>query len=264
MITRREISSLLAANSVATIAGAAPAASTTAAPLRRDDEKTKVTILLYPGVTMLDWIGPYELLHRVPGIDLVLAAKDTRPMKSDSDLVTYQANTHISEIDRSDVLLIPGGGMGTKAASEDETLIAWIRKIDANSLLTTSVCTGSLILARTGLIKGRKATTHWALQHMLSDAGSTYVPERWVVDGKYWTSAGVSAGMDMSLALIARLYGAKRAMMTQLMVEYEPAPPSIRVRCAQLQQISGRRLQLRCHVTPEPNFVLTFSRGRSL
>ncbi len=185
----------------------------------------KVVILLYPGTTMLDWIGPYELLHRVPGIELVLAAKTRDLYRSDSGMVVYQANALIRDIDRADVLLVPGGGMGVRDVSHDADVMDWIRRIDATSRITASVCTGALILARAGLLRGRPATTHWALQNMLGDEGATYVDERWVVSDKYWTSAGVSAGLDMTLALIGHLRGDAEAMKAQLKIQYDPNPP---------------------------------------
>lgn len=197
---------------------AASAPAKTMAPL-------KVVILLYPGTTMLDWVGPYELLHRVPGIDLVLAAKTRDFYRSDSGMVVYQANALIRDIDRTDVLLVPGGGMGVRDVSNDAEVMGWVRRVDATSRITASVCTGALILARAGLLRGRPATTHWALQNMLGDQGATYVDERWVVNDKYWTSAGVSAGLDMTLALIGHLLGEAEAMKAQLKIQYDPKPP---------------------------------------
>ncbi|WP_371182029.1 DJ-1/PfpI family protein [Xanthomonas sacchari] len=212
---------------------AAPSAPATAPSKTHPDSTTppdsaaptKVVILLFPGTTMLDWIGPYELLHRVPGIDLVLAAKTRDPYRSDSGMVIYQANALIQDIDKADVLLIPGGGMGVRDVSNDADVMGWIRRIDRTSRITASVCTGALILGRAGLLRGRRATTHWALQNMLNDQGATYVDERWVVSDKYWTSAGVSAGLDMTLALIGHLRGDAEAMKAQLKIQYDPKPP---------------------------------------
>jgi putative intracellular protease/amidase len=191
----------------------------------RGDKKTQITMLLYPGTTVLDWIGPYEALHRVPGVEVVLAAKTTDLMKSDSGIVDYKANVRLDQIERTDVLLVPGGAEGLMVAANDAVIVDWMRRIDRTTLYTVSVCTGSLLLAHAGLLKGRRATTYWAFPQVLETSGATFVPERWVRDGKYWTSAGVSAGLDMTLALIADLYGPKRAMMAQLAIEYDPHPP---------------------------------------
>lgn len=194
-------------------------------PANRGDQKTQVTMLLYPGTTVLDWIGPYEALHRVEGVEVVLAAKDTNLMKSDSGIVDYKANVSLDQIERTDVLLVPGGAEGLMVAANDPVIIDWLRRIDRTTLYTVGVCTGSLILAHAGFLKGKRATTYWAFPQILEASGATFVQERWVRDGKYWTSAGVSAGIDMTLALIADLYDARRAMMAQLAIEYDPQPP---------------------------------------
>ncbi|MEV0109898.1 DJ-1/PfpI family protein [Nocardia sp. NPDC050799] len=190
-----------------------------------EDRKTHITMLLYPGTTVLDWIGPYEVLHRVPGVEFVLTAATTDLMTSDSGLVDYKANIPLDRIERTDVLIVPGGAQGVMGAAEDPVIADWLRRIDRTTIYTVGVCTGSLILAHIGLLRGRRATTYWKFPSMLEGAGATFVPQRWVRDGKYWTSAGVSAGIDISLALTADLYGAKRAMTTQLAIEYDPRPP---------------------------------------
>ncbi|WP_215825253.1 DJ-1/PfpI family protein [Xanthomonas citri] len=155
----------------------------------------------------------------------MLAAKTRDLYKSDSGMVSYQANVLLQEIDKADVLLIPGGGMEVRAVSNDAQVMDWIKRIDKTSRITASVCTGALILGRAGLLRGRRATTHWALQNMLNDQGATYMDERWVVSDKYWTSAGVSAGLDMTLALIGQLRGDTEAMKAQLKIQYDPRPP---------------------------------------
>ena len=174
---------------------------------------------------MLDWVGPYEALHRVDGVELVLAGKTTEWMTSDSGMVDYKANVAFNAIDRTDVLIVPGGAKGVMAAANDPVTADWLRRIDRTSIYTVGICTGSLLLAHLDLLRGKRATTYWKFPDMLRGAGATFVPERWVRDGKYWTSAGVSAGIDATLALIADLYGPKRAMMAQLAIEYDPHPP---------------------------------------
>lgn len=205
-------------------ASASPA-DTLLTPPTRSGRKTHVTILLYEGVTMLDWVGPYEALHRVDGIELVLAGKHTDFMKSDSGLADYRANIAIGDVKETDVLVIPGGAKGMMDAANDPVIAAWVRSIDKYSIYTIGICTGSLLLAHLGLLEDRRATTYWKFTPMLVGGGATFVPERWVRDGKYWTCSGVSAGIDVTLALIADLYGPKSAMMAQLAIEYDPHPP---------------------------------------
>ena len=187
--------------------------------------KIHVTILLYDGITMLDWVGPYEALHRVPDIELAIVGKSMDPMKSDSGIVEYRANLPLDHIDRTDVLIVPGGAKGMMVAANDPVIAGWIRRIDQSTLHTVGICTGSLLLSHLGLLKGRNATTYWKFTNMLAKGAARFVPKRWVRDGKYWTSSGVSAGIDVTLALIAELYGPKDAMMAQLAIEYDPHPP---------------------------------------
>lgn len=188
-------------------------------------KKTHITMLLYPGTTVLDWVGPYEALWRVPGVEFVLAGKTTDLMKSESGIIDYKANVALADIERTDVLIIPGGAKGMMEAANDPVIAEWVRRIDRTTTYTVGICTGSLFLSQLGLLKGRRATSYWKFTNMLESGGATFVPERWVRDGKYWTSAGVSAGMDVTLALIADLYGPKQAMMAQLAIEYDPHPP---------------------------------------
>ncbi|PZO71701.1 MAG: glutamine amidotransferase, partial [Sphingomonas taxi] len=184
----------------------------------------RVAILLFPGTTVLDWVGPYEALHRVRGVELLLVAETLELMTADSGVMQYKANQTFEDVASADVLIVPGGGPSVHETSGNPVLMDWVRRIDATTRYTTSTCTGALIVARAGLLEGRRATTHWALKTMLSNAGAKYVPERWVVSDKYWTAAGVSAGIDMTLALIADIFGDDTAMMTQLRIEYDPHP----------------------------------------
>jgi cyclohexyl-isocyanide hydratase len=205
--------------------GAASLLGQTPPPAAETGRRRRVTILLFPGVTLLDAVGPYEMLHRVPNFEVTMAAETKGPQPVDSGLTAITAQKSIDEIDRTDLLLVPGGGTGVKQASENRKLMAWIQEMDRHTEYTASVCTGALILARAGLLTGRKATTHWGLKGMLQREKVEYVAERYVRAGKYWTSAGVSAGLDMSLALIAEMEGPLRAQIVQLRVEYDPHPP---------------------------------------
>ncbi|MEM9364133.1 MAG: DJ-1/PfpI family protein [Bacteroidota bacterium] len=143
-----------------------------------------------------------------------------------SDKVTFQVDYGIEDIDQLDMLVIPGGFIDTYQATQDEELLEWIRKIDKNSKYTVSVCTGAWLLGAAGLLEGKKATTHWyKAKQNLAKYGADFVEKRYVTDGKYWTSAGVSAGIDMSLALVDQILGRNYAEFISLNLEYDPQPP---------------------------------------
>ncbi|MEQ9505102.1 MAG: DJ-1/PfpI family protein [Hyphomonas sp.] len=226
-LNRRSFTALSLASTAAILTGCAHAGEQALNDTKgiRTGQRTQVTILLYPGVTMLDWIGPYEALHKVDGVEVVLAAKTTELMKSDSGIVDYKANVTIDQITETDILLVPGGAQGLMVAANDPVIADWVKRMDGSATYTVGICTGSLLLAKLGLLEGRRATTYWKFSNMLDGGGATFVPDRWVQDGKCWTSAGVSAGIDLTLALIADLYGTKAAMMAQLAIEYDPHPP---------------------------------------
>ena len=140
--------------------------------------------------------------------------------------VELRPGTTIDQVEQLDLLIIPGGARGTILAAYDSDLLEWIRKIDQNSLYTASVCTGSWILAASGLLKDKRATTNWyRAEEMLQKYDVEFVPKRYVKDGKYWTAAGVTAGMDMALAMLEELRGVDYAQAVMLDMEYDPAPP---------------------------------------
>ena len=184
----------------------------------------KIVILLYPGLTVLDAIGPYEILGQLPKTEILFVAKEKGNIKADTGFLELVASHSISDIDQCDILLIPGGG-GSKNVRKDQTILDWIRKIHPTTHYTTSVCNGSLILGAAGLLKGSTATTYWADEKRLQLYGATYRNERWVQEGKIITAAGVSAGIDMALMLVAKFAGDDMAKMIQLGVEYDPQPP---------------------------------------
>lgn len=185
-----------------------------------------LVILLFDRFTALDAVGPYEVLSRIPGMTVTFAATARGVVRTDVGSLGIEATAALTEIDRADVLLIPGGPGETQARAIPE-VIDWVRAIDATTTWTAAVCTGSLVLAQAGLLDGRPATTHWGALHVLGRLGATPVEERWVEDGKFWTAAGVSAGIDMALALAARIAGDDLAQMIQLGIEYDPAPPFV-------------------------------------
>ncbi|MFI6730828.1 DJ-1/PfpI family protein [Streptomyces atratus] len=186
-----------------------------------------VGILLYDGYSLLDPTGPAEVLSRLPGANVTVIAERRGPVRTDTGDVAVVAERSIAEVDRLDVLLVPGGGnRGTIGAMENQALLSWIRRIDRHSRWTTSVCTGTLVLAAAGLLNGRQATTYWAsADYLQSEFDVTYLPQRYVHSGKIVTAAGVSAGLDMALYLASLIAGDTTAKAIQLAIEYDPRPP---------------------------------------
>jgi transcriptional regulator GlxA family with amidase domain len=146
-------------------------------------------------------------------------------VRVDTGAFTIRTEHSLSDVPRPDVFVVPGGSAGTFAAARDEEILAWVREAHAHSTFSTSVCTGSLILGAAGLLKGRKATTHWAARSLLAEHGATYTAERVVRAGKIVTAAGVSAGIDMALFLVAEILDEEAAKTIQLAIEYDPQPP---------------------------------------
>ncbi|MGW5091053.1 DJ-1/PfpI family protein [Streptomyces sp. 067-1] len=184
----------------------------------------QVAIVLYPGFTSLDVIGPYEVMGRLPGTEVVFVAERPGIVVNDLGNLSVDVVTSLADVPRPDVVLI-GGGPGQAQQMSDGALHAWLRRVDRTSVWTASVCTGSLILAAAGLLKGRRATSHWAALDHLGEFGATPSKERVVVDGHYATAAGVSAGIDMALSLAGRQLGDDEARTVQLIIEYAPQPP---------------------------------------
>ncbi|MER6088751.1 DJ-1/PfpI family protein [Streptomyces bluensis] len=186
-----------------------------------------IGILLYDGYSLLDPTGPAEVLSRLPDATVTMIAERRGAVRTDTGDVAVVAERSISEVDRLDVLLVPGGGnRGTIGAMNNEALLSWIRHVHRHSRWTTSVCTGSIILAAAGLLDGRQATTYWAsAEYLRSTFDVTYLPQRYVRSGKIITAAGVSAGVDMALYLASLIAGEDTAKAIQLAVEYDPQPP---------------------------------------
>ncbi|MGI5479670.1 DJ-1/PfpI family protein [Streptomyces lavendofoliae] len=184
----------------------------------------QIAILLYPGFTALDAVGPFEIVSRLPGAQTVLVAKEAGPVSNDQGNLTLVADRALAEVTAPDIVLVPGTGDWAPVTRDEETL-DWLRAADATSTWTTSVCTGSLILAAAGLLRGRRATTHWLAMDELEEHGAEPTGERVVFDGKYVTAAGVSSGIDMGLHLVGRIAGDRQAQTVQLLTEYDPQPP---------------------------------------
>ncbi len=185
----------------------------------------QTAFLIYEGLTALDIIGPYEVFDQIPGVDVRFVAKKPGSIRVDSGAFTIGVDHGLADVRRPDVFVVPGGGAGTFAAAKDPEILDWVREAHAHSRYSTSVCTGSLILGAAGLLKGLKATTHWAAKAFLERTGARYTDERVVAAGKIVTAAGVSAGIDMALCVMGELVGAERAKLAQLSIEYDPKPP---------------------------------------
>lgn len=175
-------------------------------------------------MTMLDAIGPYEILRNVKGAKIKFVSKRKGEIMADSHFVHINSKYGIDEISNADILLIPGSTIAFIREMKDEEVLNWIKKMDKTTQRTVSVCTGSIILAATGLLKGKKATSHWKPINLLREFGVEPTRERIVDEGKYITAAGVSAGLDMALYLINQLKGEKAAKAAQLSIEYDPKP----------------------------------------
>lgn len=184
----------------------------------------EIVIPLYERYTALDAVGPYEVLSRLPGARVRFAAATAGPVVTDTAMLTIVAETALADVPEPDVVVVPGG-FGTRALLHDEPMLAWLRHAHEHSTWTTSVCTGSLLLAAAGILDGLEATTHWASTELLGELGATPIQERVVVQGKVVTAAGVSAGIDMALTLAALIAGDQVAQAIQLGIEYDPYPP---------------------------------------
>jgi putative intracellular protease/amidase len=188
------------------------------------DRDIEIAILIYEGLTALDAIGPYEVLSRVPGANVTFVAETLDPVRTDTGRLALTADATLAELAHPEILLVPGGP-GQMGQMEDGPLHEWLRAAHETSTWTTSVCTGALILAAAGLLEGKRATSHWLALERLGELGAVPVEERTVFDGKLVTAAGVSAGIDMALALAARIAGERTAQAIQLSIEYDPQPP---------------------------------------
>ncbi|MET9406419.1 DJ-1/PfpI family protein [Streptomyces sp. NPDC002935] len=184
----------------------------------------QIAIVLYDRFTALDAVGPYETLGRLPDADTVFVAERTGPVRSDTGRLALTADRSLAEVPNPDIVVVPGGP-GQSEQMDNRVLLDWLRAADGTSVWTTSVCTGSLLLAAAGLLDGRRATSHWLALDQLERFGAEPTAERVVFDGKYVTAAGVSSGIDMGLTLLGRIAGDEHAQAVQLLTEYDPQPP---------------------------------------
>jgi transcriptional regulator GlxA family with amidase domain len=186
----------------------------------------QIAIVLYPGVTALDAIGPYEVLRMIPGAEIRFVSGAPGSIMTDSRVLVLGATHSYESTPSPDMVLVPGSASNAGRAMADKALIAWLQRAHATSLWTTAVCTGALILGAAGILKGHPATTHWMAQELLASFGATAQREQRIVrSGKIVTAAGVSAGIDLGLWLVGEICGTERAETVQLLIEYDPQPP---------------------------------------
>lgn len=186
----------------------------------------KITIFLFDGVTALDPIGVYDSLSRLPARDIVFVSATGKPVRTGDGFLMLQPSAALAEIEHTDVLLIPGGSAdGLRDCIASEAIKTELARLDRKTTTTASICSGSLILGAAGLLRGRRAATHWRAKDYLAQFGAQYSGERITVDGKYWTSAGVTAGIDLGLRICSHLAGREIAAAIELAMEYAPEPP---------------------------------------
>ncbi len=186
----------------------------------------QTAIPLFPRFTALDGIGPYEVLQRVPDIDVCFIGHERGVVRSDNGMLGIEVDATFEDLPGPDVIVFPGG-QGTRALLDDERVLGWVRAAHPGTRFTTSVCTGSLVLAAAGLLDGLTATTHWGALDVLARYGAMPTGERVVehLDRRIITAAGVSSGIDMALRLVELLVDRVAAEACQLMIEYDPQPP---------------------------------------
>jgi putative intracellular protease/amidase len=184
----------------------------------------KIAIPLYDRFTALDAVGPYEVVQRIPGAEIVWLAAEPGPVRTDTGQLALLADAAFEELPDPDIVIVPGG-TGTDAVLDDERLVGWIRRAHETTQWTTSVCTGSLLLGAAGVLDGLEATCHWLDMDALERYGARPTGRRVVEQGKVITAAGVSSGIDMGLLLAAKVAGPEVAQAIQLGIEYDPQPP---------------------------------------
>ncbi|MDH3314362.1 MAG: DJ-1/PfpI family protein [Gammaproteobacteria bacterium] len=183
-----------------------------------------IACLVFDQITLLDAVGPMEVLSRIPGASVRIVAPENKPLRSNKSGFRLIPDCVLEELTSADIVLVPGGP-GVRPLLEDKRLLDWVRGVHRTTEWTTSVCTGSLLLAAAGLLEGLPATTHWNALSDLERYGAKPVKQRVVVDGKIVMGAGVSAGIDMALTLASLVAGEAVARAIQLRIEYDPKPP---------------------------------------
>ncbi|HWW44638.1 MAG TPA: DJ-1/PfpI family protein [Acidimicrobiia bacterium] len=180
---------------------------------------------LYDGFTALDAIGPYAVFTNVPDSDVVICAARRGVLADETGLLRFDIEHTFADVTHPDVVLVPGGVITRRLARDGAPIVEWLRTVHPTTTVTTSVCTGALLLGAAGLLSGRRATTHWLALEQLRAYGAIPCSERVVADGKVRTGAGVAAGIDLALQLVGELQGSETAQAIQLGIEYDPQPP---------------------------------------
>jgi cyclohexyl-isocyanide hydratase len=183
-----------------------------------------IVFALYPGVTQLDFTGPHEVFSSLPGVSVILASAQGGAIEATGGM-TFAGLHRLAEIPECDVVCVPGGRGSTDNAISDVVFLGELRRLAATAKFVTSVCTGSLVLGAAGLLRGKRAATHWAWRDLLAPFGAIADPARVVRDGNVITGGGVTAGIDFALSVVAELAGPETAQAIQLQIEYAPAPP---------------------------------------
>jgi putative intracellular protease/amidase len=186
----------------------------------------QIAIPVFPRITALDGIGPYEVLQRLPGYEVVFVGHERGMVRTDNGMLGLSADATFEELTDPDILVFPGG-VGTRPLMTDARVLDWVRTVHGTTTFTTSVCTGSLVLGAAGLLTGLTATTHWSAYDALASTGALPVADRVVehLERRIITAAGVSSGIDMALRLVELLADETAAKAMQLMIEYDPQPP---------------------------------------
>jgi cyclohexyl-isocyanide hydratase len=188
------------------------------------DQQTVIVFALFPGVTQLDFTGPYQMLCALPGASVILASREGGNITSNEG-ITFAGLRRLADIPACDVVCVPGGRGVTDNAIKDEVFLDELRRLAGTARYVTSVCTGSLALGAAGLLRGKRAACHWAWRELLVPFGAIPDAGRVVRDGNVVTGGGVTAGIDFALSLAAEIAGAEIAQTIQLQIEYAPAPP---------------------------------------
>jgi putative intracellular protease/amidase len=185
-----------------------------------------VAIPLFPRFTALDAVGPYEVLQRIPSFEVVFVGHRRGEVRTENGMLGVSCDAAFDEVGAPDVVVVPGG-IGTRELIHDDGIRGWLQSVHPKTKLTTSVCTGALLLAAAGLLDGLTATTHWRAADLLNELGARYVPTRVVehLPQRIITAAGVSSGIDMALRLVELLVDRQAAEAAQLLIEYDPQPP---------------------------------------